>query len=139
MVGGLLKGDRPWKSVVDLLQKAQIGELKKADSLYQYGNLIKSMEASIGTLDETLQSKYLELCIFPDDTPIPISTISILWSSENTENWLFTLLNLNLIQKNRLESDEYVLHDLQMDFIRWKTTKEKQPTIHQKLINNLTK
>ena len=92
------------------------------------------MEASLSTLDETLISKYLELCIFPEDTPIPISTISILWNSENTENWLFVLEDLNLIQR---KGNGYILHDLQLDFIRWKITSEMRPTIHQKFIENL--
>ena len=88
IAGGLLR-TRPWKNVVELFQKSQVGELNSTDSLYQYPQLVKSMEASLSTLDETLLSKYLELCIFPEDTPIPLSTISVLWNSENTENWLF--------------------------------------------------
>jgi hypothetical protein len=70
------------------------------------------MEASINTLDKILQSKYLELSIFPDDTPIPISTINILWNSEEIDFWILNLEDLNLIE--RKENNTFILHDLQI-------------------------
>lgn len=78
----------------------------------------KTMEVSLGHLEETEKDRYFELSIFPDDVEIPFSAVGVLWGEGEfeTENLLDRLDDLSLLDMD-LRTHSARLHDVIRAFI----------------------
>ncbi|MEO5646129.1 MAG: NB-ARC domain-containing protein, partial [Candidatus Paceibacterota bacterium] len=143
MAGGMISGgdNKKWQSVLKQLKEADLTEISKKFPDYPYPNPYRVLDASVKALEvESLEEdatramknayrKYLKLAIFKEDTVIPKSIIELLWGEESffntdTDNLLDILVARSLIQRNK--EDNYILHDLQLDYLRKTCTNIKE-------------
>ena len=123
MIGGMVssKFDR-WDNVYRKLAKADIGKIKFefSDHDYDYADLIKSLQVSIEALDPKEQKCYLDLAVFPEDTPIPENTLINFLKYEDVDEEeakeiLERFVSLSLIMRSESTLD---LHDIQHLFVK---------------------
>ncbi len=113
----------------------------------QYDSLIKVMEVGMNYIeDENLKKLYFKLGCLPDDISISFDELMYLWSSsdncknltseemrELTKESIRILVNKNLIQiksnpnsRINLEKEYFELHDLQLDYVKFKLKESNQ-------------
>jgi WD40 repeat protein len=137
ITGAMLKGqpDKRWSNVLKRLQNADLDKIKRQFPDYPYPDLLKALQVSVDALEPDLQERYLDLAVFPEDTPIPETVIETFWEPEglddlDTDEILAALADKSLLQRGE---DGVLLHDLQYDYI----TKQVAdlPTLHQRLLD----
>jgi WD40 repeat protein len=137
ITGAMLKGqpDKRWSSVLKRLQNADLDKIKRQFPDYPYPDLLKALQVSVDALEPDLQERYLDLAVFPEDTPIPETVIETYWEPEglddlDTDEILAALADKSLLQRGE---DGVLLHDLQYDYI----TKQVAdvPALHQRLLD----
>jgi WD40 repeat protein len=137
ITGAMLKGqpDKRWGNVLKRLQNADLDKIKRQFPDYPYPDLLKALQVSVDALEPDLQDRYLDLAVFPEDTPIPETVIETFWEPEglddlDTDEILAALADKSLLQRGE---DGVLLHDLQYDYI----TKQVAdlPTLHQRLLD----
>jgi hypothetical protein len=72
------KDESLWRDVVAAL-KATNHEQLRAEFDYPYAHPIAAIQASVDFLSSADRSAYLQLAIFPEDTPIPLAPLEKLW------------------------------------------------------------
>ncbi len=110
-----------WHYVLERFRRADHDRLQSQFPGYTYPHLLASLDASIGDLPESLQRRYLDLAVFPEDTPIPEVVLCVYWQSEglnklDVRDVVSVFVDRSLLRRD--QQDRLLLHDLQRDFIR---------------------
>src|SRR6266436_4798463 len=87
MVAAMLR-DEPnsrWADVLDSLKKADLEEIQIQFPDYAFPSLVAAIEVSVKQLPEEIQRCYLDLAVFPKDTPIPEPALTVIWGREGKE------------------------------------------------------
>ena len=72
MVAAMLR-DEPnlrWADVLDSLKKADLQEIQIQFPDYAFSSLVAAIEVSVKQLPKEIQRCYLDLAVFPGDTPV---------------------------------------------------------------------
>jgi WD40 repeat protein len=135
MAGAMAK-QKGWRHALERLRRADLERIEKAFP-YTYSNLLRALQASLDDLDQSeslvnlqARKRYLQLAIFPEDTPIPTQALEKLWRTGpdplddlDFQDLLDGLKSRALLQR---ETESRVrLHDLQRDFIVNTARREK--------------
>lgn len=137
MIASLLKRyPERWKYY---LKKLKEGPTRiKQRSNYAYDSLDAFVRASVESLDDTLKCQYLKLAAFPKGTPLYAEVLVVVWNVEEVEeaeDIIDELVSLSLAREERDKNLKkcYVIHDLQMAFLRYE---DKNKESHKSLIEN---
>jgi hypothetical protein len=113
----------PWADLLDALREA---DLEFFD--HPHGSILKSLKVSIDALQQTnpdYARYYLELAVFPDDTPVPEATILTLWlrtndiNERNAQKLIRVLASKGLMRVTGEQPNRIIeLHDLQHIYLR---------------------
>jgi WD40 repeat protein len=120
MVAAMLR-DEPnsrWADVLDSLKKADLEEIQIQFPDYAFPSLVAAIEVSVKQLPEEVQKCYLDLAIFPEDTPIPECALAVIWGREGKEVRRIASQLVNRSLATRDPSGHLGLHDLQVDYVR---------------------
>lgn len=126
------KGGSEWARIVDALDRGKAERVSLKLSDYRYANLYETTQVSIESLPEEFQLRYLDLAVFPANTPIPQKVLETLWGltgddvDELVESWVEASL------ASRVET-QIVLHDLQLDYVRKKAGDTRD--LHRRLLD----
>lgn len=123
MIGAMLRGKprNRWGEVLTYLQDDRLEEIEQIFVNYPYPNLFFALDVSVKSQPPLIQERYLELAVFPEDTPIPESVLQIYWHNKNLKGYKASkvvdeLLDASLIF--RYDDESLMLHDLQRDYIQ---------------------
>jgi WD40 repeat protein len=100
-----------------------------------------TIEASLALLAEAgWLDRYLELVVFPEDTPIPVATLERYWAAtggldaHGVERLCRHLAALHLVQDYRLDPPRLRLHDVVRDYLR-RRAGDALPGMHRALVD----
>jgi hypothetical protein len=85
MIGSALKGKdgTRWQDMADALAAAELEQIETYSTEYtEYNNLWKVIHVSVAELDATIQKRYLEFAVFPDDVHIPEQALKKFWQAK---------------------------------------------------------
>jgi WD40 repeat protein len=140
MAGAMVRG-RPERLEIILhrLRNADLSKIRTDFADYPYPDLFLAMEVSVEDLNLEDKDRYLDLAIFPEDTPVPQSTLETFWEPEglnrdDVSDLIYLLVDSSLA---RLERNGLILHDLQRDYVKKRTTDLK--AIHNRLLQSYWK
>jgi tetratricopeptide (TPR) repeat protein len=135
MIGAMMKGRPPdrWRHVLEDLQNANLDEIRHRFPNYDHPDLLRALQVSVDALDglgvardatweRKLQARrrYLELAIFPGNTPLPVAVLHRYWAPEGASESVATKLCDLFVERNLARRDDLdciVLHDLQRDYL----------------------
>jgi len=144
MIGATIRRSRQspgvaWQDALDCLRAADLEEIKRSFPGYPYQDLLRAIEVSVEALDESDRERYLDLAVFPEDQPIPETTLRAYWKLDArrarkcmdafAERSLATIAT----ESSAGVTSTLNLHDLQHDLIR-KRRAEKLPDLHLRLL-----
>jgi hypothetical protein len=95
---------------------------------------MRAIQVSVDALEPRFRDRYLMMSVFPDDVPVPESTLRILWDVDEYEmqstvdSWLAASL------ATRNDQGRIALHDLQLDYARKVTTPVGITALHQLVV-----
>ena len=107
-----------WAQILDSLAA---GEAEFRD--HPFATVFKTIRLSVDALAPDVRDRYLELTVFPEDVPIPRSTVARFWrasgglSEVETQRVLEKLQNLGLLTLTDGDEPNIGFHDLQLDFL----------------------
>jgi WD40 repeat protein len=92
---------------------------------------------SLELLDDAARRRYLDLGIFPEDTDIPLSVLSLLWglSTRDTRRACVDLAELSLVQNYQPEHATLRLHDVLRSHLRHELGPDQLRDVHSGLID----
>ncbi|BAY07542.1 NB-ARC domain-containing protein [Calothrix sp. NIES-2098] len=133
--GAMVRDGTPWSDLLEALKEADLEFFE-----HPHGSILKSIKISIEALPPQEVQNYLELAVFPEDTPVPEAAIVKIWSHSNrlTEYQARQLLT-NLARKALLRTTGkspqrlVELHDLQYMYLRG--TVSNLAELHAQLLN----
>ncbi len=135
MVGAMVRGkpDR-WGNVLDKLRHADLDKLGRQFPGYPHPNLLAALQVSVDTLDPRIRECYLDLAVFPEDTPVPEAALRVLWDLDEyqTQDTVDELVDRSLAQRDA--SGRLTLHDLQLDYVRRQVGEGALPALHVGLL-----
>src|SRR5208282_4117989 len=84
MVGAMIRRSKQpptiaWQDTLDCLRASDLEEIKRSFPGYPYPDLLRAIEVSVEALDDSDRERYLDLAVFPEDQPIPETTLRVLW------------------------------------------------------------
>ena len=81
MVGAMLRGTPAtyWKTVLDHLRNADLDKIKAQFPDYPYTDVLRAMQVSVDSLDETSRARYFALAVLPQDAAVPDAALRVLW------------------------------------------------------------
>ena len=132
LAGGQIRDGWSWTEVSDLWTQGQRDTLDN-----QTGSIFYGLQASLERLPPSDAQRYLELAVFPEDLPIPISTIGCLWqetaplSESEAQDLVKTFAQKSLLYFEEAQAC-VTLHDLQRDYLSLMV--EDLPELHRTLI-----
>jgi hypothetical protein len=137
VVGAMVRG-RPdrWANALHRLRSADLGKIRQQFPDYPYPDLLRAIQVSVQALEPGVQARYLDLAVFPEDTPIPQATLQTFWALESLDEYdvqdvLDALVDRSLARRD--EAGDLTLHDLQYDYVRQQT--DDLPALHQRLLD----
>jgi len=145
MVGAMIRRSKQppaiaWQDALDCLRASDLEEIKRSFPGYPYPDLLRAIEVSVEALDESDRERYLDLAVFPEDQPIPETTLRVLWKldARRTRKCMdaFTERSLATIAAEAPSAgvtSTLNLHDLQRDLIRKRREKDL-PGLHLRLV-----
>jgi WD40 repeat protein len=122
MIGALVRRGRVWTELQTWLDEAQLVRIQGKVPAYPYRNVLQAIEASVSALEHGMARQcYIDLAVFPEDTPIPRSALRLLWSrhglrTADADALADTLSDRALARRD--EADRMMLHDLQRLYAR---------------------
>jgi WD40 repeat protein/S1-C subfamily serine protease len=136
MVGAMVRG-RPdrWANALHRLRSADLQKIRQQFPDYPYPDLLRAIQVSVQALEPDAQTRYLDLAVFPDDTPVPEVVLQILWAAEGLDEYDVQDVLDDLVDRSLARRDEagcLTLHDLQYDYVRQQT--DNLPALHQRLL-----
>ena len=119
MVGAQLRGkpDR-WSHVLQKLRNADLDRIRQSFPEYPHTDLLRAIEISMESLDDTLRRRYLEFAVFPEDCAIPEAAVGTLWKLDKYDlaDSVDQLVDLSLATR---DADRRLrIHDLLLDYLR---------------------
>jgi WD40 repeat protein len=136
MIGAMIRL-RPtaWKDVLDRLRRSDLAAIKRSLPNYPYPNLLRAVEVSIDALDNVDRERYLDLAVFPQDQPIPESTLCLLWRLDavSTRDCMAQFVACSLATWATSETTTLILHDLQWALIH-KRRENSLSDLHLRLL-----
>ncbi len=133
LAGAQVREGASWEEVLTALKR---GDLEFLD--HPHGSVFKALGASVDALAEDARARYLELAIFPEDTPVPESVIVRLWSQalneERAKRLIRTLAHRALLYRDDGPDHAVTFHDLQGDYLRLLAAADTS-AVHAKLID----
>jgi hypothetical protein len=134
---GLLNGRLDaWVIARYRLEGTQLDSIRFPLEHYPYPGLMRAIQVSVDALQPRSRDRYLMMSVFPDDVPVPESTLRILWDVDEYEmqstvdSWLAASL------ATRNDQGRISLHDLQLDFARKVTTPARITALHQLVVRH---
>jgi len=122
-IGTQLRGKpaKAWKKILRRLEAANINRFRSDLPGYPYDNLFKVFQVSFETFDKAVQARYLDLAVFPEDTPVPTSVLNLWWGHEGADefeidDWIEAFCDCSMARLVD-EGEALALHDLQCDFL----------------------
>jgi WD40 repeat protein len=119
--------------VVNALRAADHDQLR-AEFDYPYPHPIAAIQASVDFLPAEDRAAYLQLAIFPEDTPIPLAPLEKLWGITGLKLRNRVRLFVDRALARRQDDGSILLHDLQGDFVRKRCP--DLPAIHEALLRS---
>jgi hypothetical protein len=135
MIGAMMKGKPPdrWVSLLSDLRNANLDEIRHRFPNYDHPDLLRAFKVSVdglegaeanadGTWERKVRARrrYLELAIFPGNTPLPSATLEKYWAPSGVDGPLATKLADLFVDRSLAHRDDrgrLVLHDLQADYL----------------------
>ena len=123
MVGAILRDkhhDR-WNSMLNRLKEAKLEKICHGIEGCKYTNLDAVLSVSVKNLDSSLRERYLDFSVFPENMPIPIRVLQVLWldddvSDVDVEESLEEFVALSLLRKDG--RDQFTIHELLRSYVR---------------------
>ncbi len=131
--------DRNWRSVLDWLDQAPIGDFRISLPDYEYDDVASALRASVDDLKEENQwvkAAFLRCAIFPSNVPIPLTTLALLWKPISTgyisaQGLADLLTDISLLMPYKGDG-RYLIHDIYGEYL--KSTVPNQHIIHAELV-----
>jgi NB-ARC domain/TIR domain/APAF-1 helical domain len=144
MIGGLIRSSLTkgradaWASVLNRLQNAEIDRIRFPLENYPYEELQRAIQISVDELDGPDQQRYLDMAIFPEDTPVPESVLQTFWGvdSDRAQDTIDKWLDGSLATRN--DKGGITIHDLQLDYVR-KISVSRLGVLHSQFIDSYAK
>ncbi len=114
-------GANRWRNVLEKLRAADLARIAYEFPNYPHPDLLKVLKVSVDALPSDMATRYLDLAIFPEDTPIPEGVLEIFWGAIGLDASAVQDVVDCLVAKSLLLRDELgrlSLHDLQVDYVR---------------------
>jgi hypothetical protein len=70
-----------WKRALHHLQTSDFVRIRRLFPNYEHENLLAALDASLEGLSPEVYTRYLDLAIFPEETPIPLFILETFWVS----------------------------------------------------------
>jgi NB-ARC domain-containing protein/apoptotic protease-activating factor 1-like protein/WD40 domain-containing protein len=122
-----------WRDVVAALVAADHEQLSHEFS-YPYPHALAAIQASVDFLPPEDKAAYLQLAIFPEDSPIPLEPLEKLWGIGGLRLRNRVRLFVDRALARRHDDDTILLHDLQGDFVRKRCP--DVPAAHEALLRS---
>ena len=106
-----------WHDVLKALAEADHDQLSREIN-YPYAHALAAIQASVDSLPRDDRTAYLQLAIFPEDTPIPLAPLEKLWVTAGLMLRNRVKLFVDRTLARRQDDGSILLHDLQGDFVR---------------------
>jgi WD40 repeat protein/transcriptional regulator with XRE-family HTH domain len=122
MIGGMLQGkpaDR-WQGALDRLRRHDLESIRRQCPHYPYPTLLRAVQVSVDALEPGDRERYLDLAVFPEDTPVPEAALQTFWGAEGLKAYQVQDLADRFVARSLARRDErgcLSLHDLQHDFV----------------------
>jgi WD40 repeat protein len=123
MVGSMAKDktDEIWENILHKLKTADLEKIHRYFKGYEHDTLFKAIDVSVEDLEPEFRKRYLELAVFPEDTPISKIVLQTFWEPEGIDKY-FVEDAISLFNDRSLaqldEKGHLKLHDLQLDYTR---------------------
>lgn len=137
MVGALTRG-RPDRqsNLLHKLRQADLAKIRQQFPHYPYADLLRALQTSVEVLPPDTQARYLDLAVFPANTPIPEAALSTLWATEgldeyDTQDLIDVFVDRSLARRH--DQKHLMLHDLQYDYVRRQAG--DLTVLHQRLVS----
>ncbi|MCT7993789.1 NB-ARC domain-containing protein, partial [Laspinema olomoucense] len=114
-------GENRWRNVLEKLRAADLARIAYEFPNYPHPDLLKVLQVSVDALPSDMATRYLDLAIFPEDTPISEGVLEIFWGAIGLDASAVSDVVNDLVAKSLLLRDELgrlSLHDLQVDYVR---------------------
>ncbi|WP_246162656.1 NB-ARC domain-containing protein [Brasilonema sennae] len=135
LTGAMVRDGTSWEDLLDALKEAELESIE-----HDYGSILKSIKISIDALPPQEAQNYLELAVFPDDTPVPEAVIVKIWTHSNrlkerNARQILTNLERKALLRTTGKSPErqVELHDLQYLYLRGAVSNLSE--LHSRLLN----
>jgi len=127
------KGRNEWARITHALKEGKAQKASQTLSDYPYRNLFEAIQVSVDSLNDDHKGRYVDLGVFPPDTPIPRSVLETFWGldEDEAEDSMEVWTEASLATRD--ESGALLLHDLQLDYVRGLATNLKG--LHRKLLD----
>ena len=133
MIGAMVSEDRiGWRSALHRLKQPNLQKIQKQFPHYPYPNLLRAIEASVNALPREEKSKYIDMAVFAEHTPLPEVMLRTYWGLDeyDTKDTINLFVRLSLARLD--ENGRLNLHDLQHDYVVEKAGKLEN--LHNNLI-----
>lgn len=133
MAGRLMQGQSAgWTDVLKRLRTADIAAPRGHEAEFPQASVARAIEASIEALPTDARDLFLDLAVFPEDVPIPLSVLGRLWAArglnslavaEQAEDFVArSLAGWDEERDGRMRSNRLILHDLVGAYLRGRVT-----------------
>src|SRR5271157_2027485 len=121
MVGAMLRGKPAtyWKTVLEHLRNADLAKIKAQFPDYPYTDVLRAIQVSVDSLDETSRARYLALAVLLEEMAAAPPVQQCLWGVDENQaaETAEQFVSLSLAQRDQPEGS-IRLHDLQLDYVR---------------------
>jgi WD40 repeat protein len=132
MVGAMLRGKPAayWRTVLELLCNADLDKIKAQFPDYPYTDVLRTIQVSVDSLDETSRARYLTLAVLLEEMAAAPSVQQCLWGMDENQaaETAEQFVSLSLAQRDQPEGS-IRLHDLQLDYARAHYPKEDKEAL----------
>ena len=132
MVGAMLRGKPAtyWKTVLEHLRNADLDKIKAQFPDYPYTDVLRAIQVSVDSLDETSRARYLALAVLLEEMAAAPPVQQCLWGVDENQaaETAEQFVSLSLAQRDQPEGS-IRLHDLQLDYVRAQCPKEDKEAL----------
>src|SRR5271157_5808756 len=132
MVGAMLRGKPAnyWKTVLEHLRNADLGKIKAQFPDYPYTDVLRAIQVSVDSLDQTSRARYLALAVLLEEMAAAPPVQQCLWGVDENQaaETAQQFVSLSLAQRDKPEGS-IRLHDLQLDYVRAQYPKEDKEAL----------
>ena len=133
MVGAMLRGKPAtyWNMVLEHLRNADLDKIKAQFPNYPYTDVLRAIQVSVDSLDDTSRARYLALAVLLKDMAAAPPVQQCLWGVDENQaaETAEQFVSLSLAQRDQPEGS-IRLHDLQLDYVRAQYPKEGKEALY---------